>query len=100
MGQELRIEGMLVEQDQRISETINREGGRLLSFIRRRVPDAGDAEDILHDVFYELVEADRLTKPIDQVGAWLFQVARNRIVDFFRKKRFEPLPGRLAEDGE
>ncbi len=91
---------MVAEQDQRISETIDRVRGRLLSFIRRRVPDAADAEDILHDVFYELIEADRAMKPIDRVGAWLFQVARNRIIDFFRKKRPEPLPQPLAEDDQ
>jgi RNA polymerase sigma factor (sigma-70 family) len=79
------------EQDQRITETVAREQARLRNFIRRRVPDRGDAEDILQDVFYELVEAYRLMKPIEQVGAWLFRVARNRITDLFRKNRPEPL---------
>jgi RNA polymerase sigma factor (sigma-70 family) len=78
---------MAGEQDQRISETVAREQVRLRNFIRRRVPDRGDAEDILQDVFYELVEAYRLMKPIEQVGAWLFRVARNRITDLFRKKK-------------
>jgi len=73
--------------DRRIAETVERERSRLRNFIRRRVPDERDAEDILQDVFYELVEADRLMKPIEQVGAWLYRVARNRITDLFRKKR-------------
>jgi RNA polymerase sigma factor (sigma-70 family) len=79
------------EQDQRISETIVREQPRLRNFIRRRVPDGVDAEDILQDVFSELVEAYRLMKPIEQAGAWLYRVARNRITDLFRKKRPESL---------
>lgn len=82
---------MADEQDQRISETIAREQARLRNFIRRRVPDRVDAEDILQDVFYELVVAYRLMKPIEQVGAWLFRVARNRITDLFRKKKPEAL---------
>src|SRR5881628_3806517 len=77
---------MALEQDQRIVDVVEREQSRLGSFIRRRVPDPRDAEDILQDVFYELVEANRLLMPIDHVTAWLFRVARNRIVDFFRKK--------------
>jgi RNA polymerase sigma factor (sigma-70 family) len=79
----------------RISDIFRRERGRLRNFVRKRVPDEGEAEDILQDVFYELIEAYRLTKPVDQVGAWLFQVARNRIIDLFRKKRPVPL-----EDGD
>ena len=78
---------MAAEQDRRISEVIERERGRLRNFIRRRVPDERDAEDILQDVFYELVEAYRLMQPIEQAGAWLFRVARNRIVDLFRRRR-------------
>jgi RNA polymerase sigma factor (sigma-70 family) len=78
---------MALEQDQRIVDVVEREQSRLGSFIRRRVPDPRDAEDILQDVFYELVEANRLLMPIDHVTAWLFRVARNRIVDFFRKKK-------------
>ena len=77
------------EQDGRIAEAIEREQGRLRNFIRRRVPDREDVEDVLQDVFYELVEAYRLTKPIEEVGAWLFRVARNRIIDRFRRKRPE-----------
>ncbi len=82
----------MAEQNRRLTETVARESGRLGSFIRRRVPDPGEAEDILQDVFFELVEAWRLPEPIEQVGAWLFRVARNRIVDRFRKRREEPLP--------
>jgi RNA polymerase sigma factor (sigma-70 family) len=83
---------LMADRNQRLTETIVRERGRLGSFIRRRVPDPGEAEDILQDVFFELVEAYRLPAPIEQVGAWLFRVARNRIVDRFRKKRELPLP--------
>lgn len=80
--------------DARISEAIRLEWARLRTFIRKRVADQGDAEDILQDVFYELIEAYRLMKPIEQVGAWLFRVARNRITDRFRKQRIE-----AVEDG-
>src|ERR1035438_2237711 len=75
------------EENRRISDVIRRERQRLFQFIRTRVEDQGDAEDILQDVFYELTEAYRLMKPVEQVGAWLYRVARNRIIDFFRKKR-------------
>jgi RNA polymerase sigma factor (sigma-70 family) len=75
------------EQDRRIAEAIEREGARLRGFIRSRMADRLDAEDILQDVFSELVEAYRLMKPVEQVGAWLFRVARNRIIDHFRKKK-------------
>jgi RNA polymerase sigma factor (sigma-70 family) len=78
---------MTTEQDRRISETVEREQARLRNFIRRRVADESDAEDILQEVFYELVEAYRLLKPVEQVSAWLFQVARNRITDLFRKRK-------------
>jgi len=77
------------QQDQRISRVVQREQSRLRSFIRRRVPDPRDVEDILQDVFYELVEANRLLMPIEHVTGWLFRVARNRITDLFRKKRPE-----------
>jgi RNA polymerase sigma factor (sigma-70 family) len=73
----------------RIADIFRREQGRLRSFVRRRVADEGDAEDILQDVFYALVEADWLTRPVEQASAWLFRVARNRIIDWFRKKRPE-----------
>ena len=78
---------MALEQDQQISDVVIREQSRLRNFIRRRVPDPRDAEDILQDVFCELVEANRLLMPIDHVTGWLFRVARNRIIDFFRKKK-------------
>ena len=102
MDEALRKQWMMAEQDQRISETIDREKTRLRNFIRKRVADQGDAEDILQEVFYELVETYRLMKPIEQVGAWLFRVARNRITDLFRKKRPELLMNEPAatEDGE
>jgi RNA polymerase sigma factor (sigma-70 family) len=80
---------MALEQDQRISEVVKREQSRLRTFIRRRVPDPRDAEDILQDVFYQLVEANRLLMPIEHVTGWLFRVARNRITDLFRKKKPE-----------
>ncbi len=83
------LEPMALEQDQRISDVVKREQSRLRNFIRRRVPDPRDAEDILQDVFYELVEASRLLMPIEHVTGWLFRVARNRITDLFRKKRPE-----------
>ena len=76
-----------VEQDRQISQVIAEEQPRLRSFIRRRVPNPADAEDLLQDVFSELVQARRLLQPIDYVTGWLFRVARNRITDFFRKKR-------------
>jgi RNA polymerase sigma factor (sigma-70 family) len=94
---------MVEQQDQRISEAVSRDEPRLRSFIRRRVTDPGDAEDILQDVFYELVEAYRMMKPVEQVTAWLFRVARNRITDRFRKRSREALrnePAKVAEDGE
>lgn len=69
---------MMREQDHRISQAIEREQSRLRNFIRRRVADPSDVEDILQEVFYELLEAYRLMKPVEQVTAWLFRVARNR----------------------
>jgi RNA polymerase sigma factor (sigma-70 family) len=92
----------MIDPNHRLAEIISRERNRLGSFIRLRVPDSGEAEDILQDVFSELVEAYRLPEPIEQVGAWLFRVARNRITDGFRKKREEPLPfaSAIIEDEE
>ena len=84
-----RMSTVSAERDQRLSEAIEREQPRLRNFIRKRVADAGDAEDILQEIFYELVEAYRLMKPVEQVGAWLFRVARNRITDLFRKRNRE-----------
>jgi len=102
MAEALRKQWMMAEQDQRISEAIARDKTRLRNFIRRRVADPSDAEDILQEVFYELVETYRLMKPIEQVGAWLFRVARNRIIDLFRKKKPDPSTNDpvVAEDGE
>ncbi|HEY6306973.1 MAG TPA: sigma-70 family RNA polymerase sigma factor [Candidatus Angelobacter sp.] len=91
---------MALEQDQRISEVVKREQSRLRNFIRRRVPDPRDAEDILQDVFYELVEANRLLMPIEHVTGWLFRVARNRITDLFRKKRPESFSDFVAHDDD
>jgi len=88
------------EQDKRISDVIGvigREQSRLRSFIRRRVPDPRDAEDILQDVFYELVEANRLLMPIDHVTGWLFRVARNRITDLFRRHKPENLTDTMED---
>jgi RNA polymerase sigma factor (sigma-70 family) len=89
MHDALSIEFMTEEQNRRIAETIEREQGRLRNFIRKRVLDESDAEDILQEVFYELVQAYRLMKPVEQAGAWLFRVARNRIIDRFRKRKPE-----------
>jgi len=83
------LERMPIEQDRRISDVVTREQSRLRNFIRRRVPDPRDVEDILQEVFYELVEANRLLMPIEHVTGWLFRVARNRITDLFRKKKPE-----------
>lgn len=82
---------MADDQDERIVEVVGREQSRLRNFIRRRVPDPRDAEDILQDVFHELVVANRLLVPIEHVTGWLFRVARNRITDSFRRKRPERL---------
>jgi len=94
------LEPMALEQDQRISEAVKREQSRLRNFIRRRVPDPRDAEDILQDVFYELVEANRLLMPIEHLTGWLFRVARNRITDLFRKKRPESFSDTAVADEE
>jgi len=94
------LERMAPEQDQRISEVVTREQARLGNFIRRRVPDPRDAEDILQDVFYELVEANRLLMPIEHITGWLFRVARNRIIDLFRKKKPESFSESVVEDDE
>jgi RNA polymerase sigma factor (sigma-70 family) len=91
---------MAIEQDQRISDVVRREQLRLRDFIRRRVPDPRDAEDVLQDVFYKLVEANRLLMPIDHITGWLFRVARNRITDLFRKKKPESFGDVTDEDDE
>ena len=90
---------MALDQDDRISDVVKREQARLRNFIRRRVADPRDAEDVLQDVFYKLVEANRLLMPIDHVTGWLFRVARNRITDLFRKKQPESF-GDAAPAGE
>ncbi len=84
-------------QDREIAATVRRERGRLLSFIRRRVLDAAEAEDVLQEALYELVAAYRLMQPVEQAGAWLMRVARNRIIDRFRKKKPELLADQGAE---
>jgi RNA polymerase sigma factor (sigma-70 family) len=98
----LALERLRSEQDREISEAVERERPRLRNFIRRRVADQRDAEDILQEVFYEFVEAYRLMKPIEQVSGWLFRVARNRIIDLFRRRKTGSLadPVSVGEDGE
>ena len=91
---------MTLEQDQRIAEVIKREQFRLRNFIRRRVADPRDVEDILQDVFYKLVEANRLLMPIDHITGWLFRVARNRIIDLFRRTKTVSFGDSFAADDE
>jgi len=103
MDRVLEFPETLAEQNRRIDDAVRRDRPRLRNFIRRRVADDGEAEEILQEVFYELVEAYRLMKPIEQVSAWLFRVARNRITDLFRKKKpvaFSDLAASVSEDGE
>jgi RNA polymerase sigma factor (sigma-70 family) len=100
MNDAASLERMSLEQDRRISDVVTREQSRLRNFIRRRVPDPRDAEDILQEVFYELVEANRLLMPIDHLTGWLYRVARNRITDLFRKKRPESLREAVGNDDE
>ena len=103
MDQALSKQWLMAEQDQQISQAIDRDQSRLRNFIRRRVPNPSEAEDILQDVFGELIEAYRLMKPIEQVTAWLFRVARNRIVDVFRRRKRESERhprNSAAEEGE
>jgi RNA polymerase sigma factor (sigma-70 family) len=88
-----------MSQDRRIAAAVVRERGRLLAFIRRRIDDAAEAEDILQEALYELVVAERLAQPVEQIGAWLMRVARNRIIDRFRKKRPQQL-GLAAGDSD
>ena len=88
----------MTAQDRQISEIITKERSRLRNFIRQRVPDPSDVEDIVQDVFYKLVEANRLLMPIEHITGWLFRVARNRITDLFRKKRPETFSDQAAED--
>lgn len=90
----------MTEQDRQIADIVAEQRSRLRNFIRRRVPDPADAEDIVQEVFYELVEANRLLMPIEHITGWLFTVARNRITDLFRKKRPETFSDAAAEDEE
>ncbi len=88
----------IAEQDQFIAEAVKRDESRLRSFISKRVFDPGDAEDVLQDVFYELIQTYRLMKPVEQVTAWLFRVARNRITDLFRRRKPDSLNEPSADD--
>jgi RNA polymerase sigma factor (sigma-70 family) len=101
MGEPWSITAM-AERDLRVSEIVAEQRTRLRNFIRRRVPDPSDAEDIVQEVFYELVEANRLLMPIEHVTGWLYRVARNRIIDLFRKKKPERFSDATIEneDGE
>jgi RNA polymerase sigma factor (sigma-70 family) len=94
------LEQMSFEQDRQITDVVKQEQSRLRNFIRRRVPDPRDAEDILQDVLYALIEANRLLVPIEHVTGWLFRVARNRITDLFRKKKPESLNEAVGNDEE
>ena len=93
MKEAASLEQMSFEQDRQITDVVKQEQSRLRNFIRRRVPDPRDADDILQEVFYALIEANRLLVPIEHVTGWLFRVARNRITDLFRKKT----PGSLSD---
>jgi RNA polymerase sigma factor (sigma-70 family) len=97
MGKPVSV-ALMTEQDRQISQVVAEQRSRLRNFIRRRVPDPSDAEDIVQEVFYELVEANRLLMPIEHVTGWLFRVARNRITDLFRKKKPETFSGAAVED--
>ena len=102
MEERATIELMTTQQDRRITEAVEDQRARLRNFIRKRVADEADAEDILQDVFYEFVQAYRLMKPIEKAGAWLFRVARDRIIDLYRKRKTDPLSEQAAagENGE
>jgi RNA polymerase sigma factor (sigma-70 family) len=90
----------ITEQDRLISQAVARDQPRLRSFIRKHVADTGEAEDILQDVFYELLEAYRLMKPVEHVTAWLFRVARNRMTDLFRRKKPTSLSNPVSVEGD
>ena len=100
MDAALRRLWTMAQQDRRISEAVDRDYAGLRAFIRKRVADQGEAEDVLQDVFYELVEAYRLMKPVEQVSAWLFRVARNRIIDLFRRKKRETERTKVSANDE
>ncbi len=93
----------MTERDRQISDIIAGERSRLRNFIRKRVPNEADAEDLLQEVFFEVVEADRLMEPVQRWSAWMFQIARNRIIDFFRKRRLEASesdPVAVSDEGQ
>jgi RNA polymerase sigma factor (sigma-70 family) len=104
MDENLSLGAVMAEGNGGIAEAFAREGARLRAFIRKRVRDVADAEDILQDVFYELVEAERALQPIERVAAWLYRVARNRITDRFRAARrrqpLESTPGEQELEGD
>ena len=100
MGHAATAGWMTAEEQRRITAEIEQRRPRLRSFIRGRVPDVADAEDILQDVLFELVESYRAPRPVEEVGAWLYRVARNRIADFFRRKRPEALADAMGVDEE
>ena len=100
MKEAASLEQMSFEQDRQITDVVKQEQSRLRNFIRRRVPDPRDADDILQEVFYALIEANRLLVPIEHVTGWLFRVARNRITDLFRKKKPESLNEAVGNDDE
>ena len=100
MDAKLDANWAMTEQDRSLSDAFKQERSRLRSFIRRRVPDAADADDILQDVFHELIESARLVRPIEQVGAWLFRVARNRITDLFRRQKVRAADMPPAQPGD
>ena len=100
MKEAASLEQMSFDQDRQITDVVKQEQSRLRNFIRRRVPDPRDADDILQEVFYALIEANRLLVPIEHVTGWLFRVARNRITDLFRKKKPESLNEAVGNDDE
>jgi RNA polymerase sigma factor (sigma-70 family) len=100
MEEALSIPRQTAEQNQQIAAVVQRERARLRNFVRKRVPNLGDAEDILQDVLYELVQTYRLMHPVEHAGAWLYRAARNQIVDFFRKKRLVALEDALAQKAD
>lgn len=100
MDEALTQSSLMPDQDERISRAVEQESARLRNFIRRYVSDPAEAEDVLQDVFYELVQAYRMMKPVEQVAAWLFRVARNRTIDLFRKRKREQVGTPVVENEE
>jgi RNA polymerase sigma factor (sigma-70 family) len=97
---QIQTDWTITEQDQLISQALERDRPRLRSFIRKHVADTSEAEDILQDVFYELLEAYRLMKPVEHVTAWLFRVARNRMIDLFRRNKPSSLSNPVSAEEE